>query len=197
MLAMPMALLMQQAAVPVQITVPTWLRRPSGRDIARVFPMAAQKEDLDGRATAECKIDPAGQLVECVAKSEDPVDQGFAAAALQLMPLFKMKAVDGTGRPTAGGTVRIPVFFRLPVAATSDPIRALAPAFAGAKVSVDCRFAGTRVDNCFVLSREPRDTKAGDLALELVTRINPPRMPWPTARAVVPFIFVAETTVAK
>lgn len=100
------------AAEPV-VVAPHWVRRPAGEDLARVYPIPAQRANMAGRAVMSCSVTAAGLLTNCVAASESPAGQGFGEAALKLAPLFAMSS-DVGGQSVAGGTVRIPIIFRLP-----------------------------------------------------------------------------------
>lgn len=46
--------------------------------------------------------------------SETPPDYGFGQAALRLSQTFQMQPKIADGTPVAGGTVRIPIVFRVP-----------------------------------------------------------------------------------
>ncbi|HEX7948131.1 MAG TPA: TonB family protein, partial [Phenylobacterium sp.] len=96
------------------ITAPSWLRLPSGQDIARVFPERAQRQDVQGAATVLCTVSAEGTLVNCEVTAEAPGGMGFGGAAMKLTPLFKLKPQTRDGTPVVGGTVRIPIRFVLP-----------------------------------------------------------------------------------
>ena len=96
------------------ITNPDWSRKPSGEDFARYYPERAQRMNVEGRATISCTVDAKGSLQGCSLVSEDPSDQDFGSAALRMSRLFKMRPMTRDGAPVSGGTVRIPISFRLP-----------------------------------------------------------------------------------
>ena len=99
---------------PSVITNPDWARKPSGEDIARYYPDRALRMEVEGRATLSCKVSAKGTLEGCSVVSEDPADQDFGSAALRMSKLFKMRPQTRDGAPVEGGTVRIPLSFRLP-----------------------------------------------------------------------------------
>ena len=94
------------------ITRPNWVARPSGQDLAAVYPRAAKRARLGGRATLACTVTAQGVLVDCTAKDETPPGAGFGEAALKLAPKFRMSGHSGPG-PFKGGKVRIPITFRV------------------------------------------------------------------------------------
>ena len=99
---------------PSVITNADWARRPSGEDIARFYPDRAQRMEVEGRVTLSCKVTAKGLLEGCSILSEDPADQDFGSSALRMTRLFKMRPQTKDGAPVEGGTVRIPLSFRLP-----------------------------------------------------------------------------------
>ena len=99
---------------PSVITNPDWARKPSGEDIARYYPDRALRMEVEGKATLSCKVSAKGTLEGCSVVSEDPADQDFGSAALRMSKLFKMRPQTRDGAPVEGGTVRIPLSFRLP-----------------------------------------------------------------------------------
>ena len=104
----------EPAAKPAAITNPDWLARPSGEDIARYYPLLAQRLEMEGLATLSCTVNAAGDLVDCKSVYEAPADFGFGAAVLKIASTFKMKPMTVNGKPVDGGTVRIPIRFVLP-----------------------------------------------------------------------------------
>ena len=91
-----------------------WLHRPSGDDVLRYYPIGARHYGIEGAATIQCQVTDRGLLAGCVVVSESPAGQGFGAAAMKLGSLFKMGPMTKGGRPAGGGTVVIPIRFRLP-----------------------------------------------------------------------------------
>jgi TonB family protein len=93
------------------ITQPDWITKPTGADLARVYPPAAAKAELDGGATVGCDVAKDGRLENCVIRKEMPQGAGFGQAALDLTPSFQMSPATLDGRPVAGGQVVIPIRF--------------------------------------------------------------------------------------
>ncbi len=90
---------------------PVWVRRPTLEAIDRVYPAAADRQRLPGRATMRCHADERGYLSRCAVVSERPEGVGFGKAALFLQTEFKLRTLDGTGTPVQGHLVDVPVDF--------------------------------------------------------------------------------------
>ncbi|MGA0607901.1 TonB family protein [Phenylobacterium sp. VNQ135] len=100
------------AAEPLPVEGRDWVRRPSARDAAMVYPRGHKREQDAGAALVECKVEAAGTLANCQVLAEQPEGQGFGDMALKLVPKFRLKKQLKDGRPTEGGSVRIPMGFR-------------------------------------------------------------------------------------
>ncbi|MGH6911666.1 MAG: energy transducer TonB, partial [Phenylobacterium sp.] len=97
-----------------QRQAPYWLRKPSGDDIAAVYPREAALRGLDGAGAIQCEVGPQGSMTSCVIVEESPAGYGFGLAALKLSTRFKLKPMERDGVPVSGGTIKIPIRFRLP-----------------------------------------------------------------------------------
>jgi TonB family protein len=91
---------------------PDWMKRPAPADLAGVFPKAAARKGVDGRATIRCQASVEGFLQKCVVLSETPADLNFGAAALQLAPQFRMTPKIRGGKPVVTKEITIPIIWQ-------------------------------------------------------------------------------------
>jgi len=89
---------------------PSWLRKPTSRDLLVVWPKEAWNRGQGGKATIDCLISLQGTLYDCVTLSESPAGQNFGSAAIALTPQFLMKPATLKGEPVIGDA-RIPINF--------------------------------------------------------------------------------------
>jgi TonB family protein len=104
------------------VTAPDWIAKPTGEQLANVFPVVAQALNVGGKAEINCKVTIQGDVADCQVVAETPVGMGFGVAALSLAPYFKMRPKMVDGAPVGGAGVNIPVQFHL---ADSPPVEAL------------------------------------------------------------------------
>jgi TonB family protein len=90
---------------------PNWVRKPTGQDIADVYPARAQRDGVSGRAVMTCTLDQRGRLHDCGIVDETPPGYGFGSAELKLAGKFRAPITPGM--ETGGAKVSIPVTFAM------------------------------------------------------------------------------------
>jgi hypothetical protein len=91
-----------------QDKAPDWALRPSIQQLMGVWPLAAMKSGLGGKAVIRCIVTIQGTLRDCHVISETPPGQGFGGAALTLSPQLLMRPAMKGGVPVEG-TASIPI----------------------------------------------------------------------------------------
>jgi protein TonB len=119
MLAALFVAMMVQAAAqapspPIVIHHADWDKMPNGRTFRAFYPKAARKGRIDGRVTVLCSVTAKGALTKCSTVEETPSGWGFGDAALGLASEFRMKPVTPSGQSVAGGSITIPMVFKVP-----------------------------------------------------------------------------------
>ena len=136
------------AQAPQQLTRPDWVRRPTGDDVARVYPMGAQLRDLNGKAEMTCQVAADGRLHDCKVVSEAPAGFGFGEATLRLARYFQIRPGSTPGA-LEGAQVNIPVQFVITDGATQwvrqleSPEWTAAPTFADVARAYPSKGAGS------------------------------------------------------
>ena len=169
---------------------PNWLRKPTGQDIANVFPKKAIEDGVGGKATIGCQVTTEGFLQNCKVLSESPKDYNFGAAGLQLTPQLRMTPKIRGGKAVPGGSVSIPINWEAPNRSammnsttvvldppwTQVPTQAQvnaawpreAAGLASGQAALRCGLDRTgRLRGCDVISESPRGKGFGKAALAL------------------------------
>lgn len=151
-----------------------WARLPSARELGRVYPSRAAKENISGMATISCRVLTSGSVADCKVVAENPTGWGFGSAAKAMSPNFLMTKKSASGRSTIGSTIRIPIRFSLS-AFRVEPIVATHPRLTPGHADIDCRIAENYgLENCFVHRLEPADPVLRQTALNLARRFKLP-----------------------
>jgi TonB family protein len=79
-----------------------------------VYPKAAFRAGVSGRATLSCEVSVEGRLQDCKVIDETPPGYDFGDAALKLSRYFRMTPQLRDGVPVGGAKVTFPVAFALP-----------------------------------------------------------------------------------
>jgi len=98
-------------APPVGHTEPDWLDKPTGDELARVYPRAALGHRVTGSAMLHCIVSTEGYLSDCTIVNETPQDAGFGNAALEATGFMRMKPATTNGVPVESD-VAVPVNFQ-------------------------------------------------------------------------------------
>jgi hypothetical protein len=93
-------------AEPDWVVHPRWIETPTAWDVQHAFRAFDRGSGAIDRAVIYCRVDEKGRLVGCEVVGE--TTPGFGAAALGLVPRFRMWASDAGRLPVAGRLITIP-----------------------------------------------------------------------------------------
>jgi hypothetical protein len=93
--------------------LPHWIHRPTGDDVVQVFPARALEAGKEAHTSMSCKVTAEGTLTQCVITEETPPGWGFGQASLALAPKFLMSPKTDADVSVEGGTVVIPINWKL------------------------------------------------------------------------------------
>lgn len=166
------------------VTHPAWVRRPTGQDMARVYPPRAVHELLDGLAVIDCAIAADGTLHNCDVAQEAPAGEGFGKAAVKLSLFFKMSPTTADGASVSGRKIRVPIRWNLGSVSgpkfISEPSREELDAVwpkgnegIPGLVVINCIVSSEGVvSDCRVRSETPKGRGFGAAALELAPKLR-------------------------
>lgn len=146
-LAVGLLLVAQSGAAAEHVVIsPDWLEKPNADEVAEAFPKIALMLGLEGRASISCDVSAKGVLEHCVVVSESPAGLGFGSATAALAKTFKMKPKTVDGVPVNGGTVRIPMAYKLPPRPKPDTSTVIGADVFGAPSALALQLARQMVD---------------------------------------------------
>ncbi len=157
-----------------------WETRPTAQEFAAVYPAAAYRQGLDGRATLDCMIGDDRHLT-CTIHSENPPGAGFGEAAMAVSPRFLAAPTNRDGVPVVGRRTLLHLRFMAQPGLVAAPFNMVAfsraierhypeaarAAHIGGKATIDCLILERRRQECTIVSEEPTGYGFGQAALNV------------------------------
>ncbi len=110
-ISVAVAMLFQAPSI---VTRPQWLVTPTPEQFQDHYPRRAWREDVEGKATLQCRVGVDTLLHDCQVLEETPAGFGFGEAAVAMSAEMRMSPRTIDGRPDGGAVVRVPIVFKLP-----------------------------------------------------------------------------------
>lgn len=165
-----------------------WVKVPDERERSNNYPAEAGGTYYAGQVDLECRFDGEGKLSQCKVLKEDPAGYGFGQAALRSTVNYRAEAVGGGS--LEGKPVRLGMIFAHEKSDSVPLIQFRHPQAPRAKVTVDCRYRRTQLDNCIIREARPRTEEVTKLALMLVSKVQLQKLPRGQGRVVIPIEFI-------
>jgi outer membrane biosynthesis protein TonB len=97
------------------------LRVPSAEEFNRLYPPAAARAGIGGKAQVVCVVEASGALRDCKLKSEEPAGYGFGEAGVKLASSMLVQVKASNGASFVGTNLSIPIGFRMAEPADRAP----------------------------------------------------------------------------
>jgi TonB family protein len=95
------------------------VHRPSMQEVNDLYPDAAARQNMGGKATVICGVAATQRLVNCVVTREDPPGYGFGAALLKMVTLYRVEPPTYDGKVVQDFRFEIPMTFTMAAAPRS------------------------------------------------------------------------------
>ncbi len=89
-----------------------WVKRPTGNDFAKHYPVKAAERGISGASALCCVVREDGSL-DCRSAAEAPAGLGFGAAAVKISRAFRISKADAIALRGRTARLEIPLTFRM------------------------------------------------------------------------------------
>ena len=93
------------------IQSPQWSVVPTEKQFKDNYPDRARRLGKGGQVSLACQVEVEGKL-RCVVAAEDPERLGFGESALLSSTIYRIKELDGDGKPVLGRFVQIDIPYK-------------------------------------------------------------------------------------